>query len=110
MNLDYETKDIVCLPQQGEHVPPHLDVEPTGQKYFYADDKYFVTTGSPDFEPKKCYVGGWGTTEQGSQSNVLQSVNVNIMSGAYCEANTNYAGAFDQDAEFCAGYIEGKKL
>ena len=93
MNLDGSTKDIVCLPEAGEHVQPHLSNE-----------------GNLAGDDVKCFVGGWGTTEAGSQSDVLNSVNVNIMSSEYCSENApNYNGQFDPTAEFCAGYLLGGK-
>ena len=49
-----------------------------------------------------CWVGGWGTTSSGgSQPDILQTVGVNIMSDAYCMANS---GSINVNSdELCAG-------
>jgi len=86
--LDGDTKDIVCLPEQGEHVDPTYD-----------DQR---------LKGSLCFVGGWGTTSSGgSLAAILQSVKVDIFSHKYCKAESSYGSSFDEVSEFCAGKIEG---
>ena len=73
------------MPEQGAHISPNDD--------FGGEE--------PD-----CYVAGWGHT--GRQSDVLQSVDVNIYSTEYCHNMSRYGDTFDPEVEFCAGKIEGR--
>ena len=84
MNIDGIVAEAVCLPEQGSHI--------------IADDA--------DTAPNtNCYVAGWGTTENDSSPDELQSARVNVFSAEYCADNTNLP--FDPSAEFCAGYVSG---
>jgi len=86
--LDGDTKDIVCLPEQGEHVDPTYD-----------DQR---------LKGSLCFVGGWGTTSSGGGlAAILQSVKVDIFSHDYCKSQSSYGSSFDEVSEFCAGKIEG---
>jgi len=51
---------------------------------------------------KACWVAGWGTLESnGNSPDLLQSVGVNIMDHAYCQANSNNGLLMPDD--ICAG-------
>ena len=58
MPLDYLYRDIGCFP---------ASFDPQGNLNFH---EHIQQT-----EDNKCFVGGWGTTEEGSQSDVFKSVN-----------------------------------
>jgi len=89
LELDKNTKDIVCIPKQGEHVNP--------------------TSGlRADVKGDRCYVAGWGTTSSGgSLSADLLSVKVDIFSHDFCNQQSQYSNNFDQASEFCAGKMAG---
>ena len=46
-----------------------------GHKNSDESEEYGKTSTPPYMENYLCYVGGWGTTEEGSQSDVFKSVN-----------------------------------
>ena len=89
MELDKNSKDIVCIPKQGHHVNPT-----SGLRSAVKGDR--------------CYVAGWGTTSSGgSISAVLQSVKVDIFAHDFCTSASGYGSSFDEASEFCAGKMEG---
>jgi len=84
IDLDGNSRDIVCLPEQGDR----------------------VESGSNLGE--NCFVAGWGTLAAGGNvSPSLQTVDVDIINGAEC--NNNYGGSIDLNSEICAGKLEGGK-
>mgnify|MGYP000393202938 CR=1 FL=1 len=92
MELDGVNTDIVCLPNQNEHILPDVAQpdEPVGNS------------------PSQCFIAGWGAlTSGGPLSDVLRSADVKIISGDYCNDKTSYW--FDEEVEFCAGHMEGGK-
>jgi len=87
-----QNREIVCLPEPGNHVQPDFQRVP---------------------KMNNCFVAGWGALGfgTGSYPNELQSVNVNIYSDDYCMSNadeTTTAG-FRPSVEFCAGHMAGGK-
>ena len=87
MKLDGVNTDIVCLPDQDDHVDPS------------------VTRG---FVGDKCFVAGWGTLSSGgSMPDKLQSVKVAIYGHDYCLEHSAYGDTFHKESEFCAGVIAG---
>ena len=53
----------------------HWRVDGEEYKNSGESEKYGRTSTPPFMEDYPCYVGGWGTTEEGSQSDVFKSVN-----------------------------------
>ena len=83
--------DVVCLPDQGNHVQPDFDRTET---------------------MNKCFIAGWGALGSSMASaDTLQSLNVNIYSDAYClnNAHADTAENIVPSEEFCAGWMEGGK-
>jgi len=60
-------------------------------------------------EGTDCTVIGWGTTEQGSLSQILQKVVVPVVSDETCNADYNPEGMEVADSMICAGLDEGGK-
>merc|ERR1719394_1054295 len=123
MNLLSGIRDVGCFPGSvdGEsetidlwgHLPAHWRVDGEEYKNSGENEKYGKTSIPPFMEDYPCYVGGWGTTEEGSQSDVFKSVNIHIMSSQYCLTQStmgqSYGQIWDSNAEFCAGVPEGGK-
>merc|ERR1712088_120046 len=83
--------DIVCLPQQDQHVLPDFKVSKN---------------------MNQCFVAGFGTTSfGGGVPTHPQSVDVNIYSDQFCRDNANFGTgmAFSSPMEFCAGHMDGGK-
>lgn len=57
------------------------------------------------YDKSKCYSTGWGTTQYGSKSDVLQEAKMPIINDAYCKSA--YWHMFKKDIMLCAGYKEG---
>ncbi|XP_064412926.1 transmembrane protease serine 3 [Latimeria chalumnae] len=59
---------------------------------------------------KMCWISGWGTTEDGGDTNsvTLKSVGVPLISSAVCNQRDVYMGLITP-AMICAGYLEGGK-
>lgn len=89
MDLDDSTRDVVCLPSQGEHVAPN--------------DDYI---NGPD-----CYTAGWGALQdKGHYPSKLQSTSVKVFSNDYCVKTSYYTHRDLMWGEaFCAGYIDGER-
>ena len=56
----------------------------------------------------RCYAAGWGRLQDNKAANVLQEVDLKIISDERCMETPN-AGYFAQDEMFCAGHLKGGK-
>lgn len=91
IQLDQQKADIVCLPQQGNHVQPD-----------------FTRTENMN----NCFTAGFGSMGNNQPlPSKLQSMNLNIFSASYCQTNAApfLANTLVPEVEFCAGFIEGGK-
>ncbi|XP_078662748.1 transmembrane protease serine 3-like [Branchiostoma floridae x Branchiostoma belcheri] len=73
--------------------------------------EYINTACLPDAQERfdqssLCFTTGWGVTEEGRMSEVLQEARVPIIDNGVCNGPTSYAGGIT-DVMLCAGYLAG---
>jgi hypothetical protein len=74
------------------------------------------STSYPPLSFSAAYVAGWGHTQfQGSASNVLKNVKLNLYEPVYCvnasvEYLKNETAEFDWNKEICAGSLKGGEV
>ncbi|XP_078079401.1 factor VII-activating protease-like isoform X2 [Mustelus asterias] len=72
------------------------------------ETKYVRTACLPDVTlplNSKCYIAGWGTTEEGNGSTYLLDASVKLISLRACNRETAYNGVIDETM-ICAGNLE----
>jgi hypothetical protein len=63
-------------------------------------------SGTHPAENTKCWAAGWGKMGNNRIADVLQEVDLKIISDDVCD-NTQNAGDLIRGSMFCAGYLEG---